>query len=70
MIEALQTGLRELGYVEGKNLKVEYRDLADHSPNLSIRSLQSSLSSVSTRSSPRARMLLSPRSERPRRYRS
>jgi putative ABC transport system substrate-binding protein len=24
-IEALQTGLRELGYVEGKNLKVEYR---------------------------------------------
>ena len=23
--EALQTGLRELGYVEGKNLKVEYR---------------------------------------------
>jgi putative tryptophan/tyrosine transport system substrate-binding protein len=25
LIEALQTGLRELGYVEGKNLKVEYR---------------------------------------------
>jgi putative ABC transport system substrate-binding protein len=25
VIEALQTGLRELGYVEGKNLKVEYR---------------------------------------------
>ena len=24
-IDALQTGLRELGYVEGKNLKVEYR---------------------------------------------
>jgi putative tryptophan/tyrosine transport system substrate-binding protein len=25
LIEALQTGLRELGYVEGRNLKVEYR---------------------------------------------
>jgi putative tryptophan/tyrosine transport system substrate-binding protein len=25
LIEALHTGLRELGYVEGKNLKVEYR---------------------------------------------
>jgi hypothetical protein len=25
LIEALQTGLRELGYVEGKNLKTEYR---------------------------------------------
>jgi putative tryptophan/tyrosine transport system substrate-binding protein len=25
LVEALQTGLRELGYVEGKNLKVEYR---------------------------------------------
>jgi putative tryptophan/tyrosine transport system substrate-binding protein len=24
-IDALQTGLRELGYIEGKNLKVEYR---------------------------------------------
>jgi putative tryptophan/tyrosine transport system substrate-binding protein len=25
LIEALQTGLRDLGYVEGRNLKVEYR---------------------------------------------
>src|SRR5215469_1350807 len=25
LIEALQTGLRELGYIEGKNFKVEYR---------------------------------------------
>src|SRR5215472_14997686 len=25
LIEALQAALRELGYVEGKNLKVEYR---------------------------------------------
>jgi hypothetical protein len=25
LIEALHSGLRKLGYVEGKNLKVEYR---------------------------------------------
>jgi putative tryptophan/tyrosine transport system substrate-binding protein len=31
LIEALQTGLRELGYVEGKNLKVEYR-FGGHDP--------------------------------------
>jgi putative tryptophan/tyrosine transport system substrate-binding protein len=31
LIEALQTGLRELGYVEGKNLNVEYR-FGGHDP--------------------------------------
>ena len=31
LIEALQAGLRELGYVEGKNLKVEYR-FGEHQP--------------------------------------
>jgi putative tryptophan/tyrosine transport system substrate-binding protein len=32
LIESLQTGLRELGYVEGKNLKMEYR-FGGHDPD-------------------------------------
>jgi len=34
LIEALQAGLRELGYIEGKNLKVEYRFGGPHSERL------------------------------------
>jgi len=33
-IDALQTGLRELGYVDGKNLKIEYRFGGEHSETL------------------------------------
>jgi putative tryptophan/tyrosine transport system substrate-binding protein len=39
-IEALQTGLRDLGYIEGKNLKVD-TDLADTSRKPWQSSLQS-----------------------------
>jgi putative tryptophan/tyrosine transport system substrate-binding protein len=36
LIEALQTGLRELGYVDGKNLKVEYRFGGEQSQTLDL----------------------------------
>jgi putative tryptophan/tyrosine transport system substrate-binding protein len=66
LIDALRTWLRELGYFEGKNLKVEHRFGGPQSERLDA----SLLSSLPTRLSPRPRLLLSPRSERPRRYRS
>jgi putative ABC transport system substrate-binding protein len=34
LVEALQTGLRELGFVEGRNLKVEYRFSGQQSERL------------------------------------
>src|ERR1700752_814052 len=66
LIDALRTWLRELGYFEGKNLKVQHRCGGPHSERFDA----SLLSPLPTRSSPQARLLLSPRSERPRRYRS
>ena len=39
-IEALQTGLRELGYVEGKNLKIEYRFAGDQSETIDSLALE------------------------------
>jgi putative ABC transport system substrate-binding protein len=69
LIEALRTGLRELGYVEGKNLKVEYRFGGQQSERLDA--IASEL--VELRPDAivtAARLPFSPRNERPRRYRS
>ena len=64
LIDALRTGLRELGYFEAKIS----RSSTHLAQSVSMQLLRSLLSSVPTRLSPRACLLLSPRSERPRRY--
>jgi putative ABC transport system substrate-binding protein len=69
LIDALRAGLRELGYVEGKNLKVEYRFGGQQRETLDTLAAQLvalRLDAIVTG----ARLLLSPRSKRPRPYRS
>jgi putative ABC transport system substrate-binding protein len=57
-LDALRRGLRELGYVEGQNLQIEYRSAAGHAdrfPELAVELLRLGVDLIVTRGTPAAR---------------